>query len=405
MFYLKNPHGRIVVIDQKEKFDWWLEKPGFTKPTQDEINNWILFKHREREERQRINQRAEVMDSKGIYLATVTPGSKDGYGIASLNMARQLENQGIKVSYNFSGQTIGLLFHAPYSILRVPTPYRIVYTMFESTKIPASWHDYLAAADKILVPSRWCQKVFKEGGFDSEVVPLGYDDTFFKFKQREIKRKLRKNFVFLHYNAFNVRKGFLELVQAFREEFDQSEPVEIWFKTHLAKPPIPFVPTVYPNIKVITGEVPEFKLAELCHQADCFVFPSRGEGFGQTPLEAMATGLPVIVPNAHGISEYFNSDCMYEVEVEKMDKAVYKRYKNEDVGQMYVSSVKHLRQQMRYVYEHQEEALEKGKKAAEYAKNYTYQKMATRLKDTIDDIMSKPLPERKESNILALELL
>lgn len=405
MFYLKNPYGRIIDYDLPEQRDWWLDKPGFTIPNNDEVNVWLTYRERQRQEMRANATRLEITGDKGLYLATVTPGTKDGYGIASVNIAQQLEKQGVKVSYNYTGQTVGLLFHAPYSIMRVPTPYRLMYTMFESTKIPESWRDYLAAADKIIVPSRWCQQVFKEGGFETEVVPLGYDDTFFKFKDREIKRDQNQNFIFLHYNAYNIRKGFLEVVKAFIEEFKPDEPVEMWFKTNLQKPPIPFNSSQYPNIKVFTGDYPEYRLADLCHKADCFVFPSRGEGFGQTPLEAMATGLPVIVPNAHGISEYFNRDCMYDVEVENMCPAIYKRYKGEDTGQMYVSSVKHLRSQMRYIYEHQEEARVKGRLAAEYAKNYTYKQTGERLKAIIDDVISKPLPGRRPTNVLSLELI
>lgn len=405
MFYLKNPYGRIIVYDFKEKRDWWLDQPGFTIPTNEEVSIWLAYRERQRREQKALADRLDVTNGSGIYLATVTPGTKDGYGIASVNIAQQLESQGIHVSYNFTGQPIGLLFHAPYSIMRVPSQYRIIYTMFESTKIPASWHDYLTAAQKILVPSKWCQKVFLEGGFETEVVPLGYDDTFFTYKPHINKRDAHQNFVFLHYNAYNIRKGFIEVFNAFVREFGPDEPVELVLKTNLQKPPIPFNPSQYPNIKVITGDMPEYMLADLCQKSDCFVFPSRGEGFGQTPLEAMATGLPVIVPNAHGISEYFNPDCMYEVEVESMCKAIYRRYKDEDTGEMYVSSVKDLRAKMRYVYEHQDEAIAKGKLAAEYAKTYTYKQTGKRLKQVIDEILSKPLPERRSSNVLSLELI
>ena len=31
------------------------------------------------------------------------------------------------------------------------------------------------------------------------------------------------------------------------------------------------------------------------HNADCFVAPTRGEGFGMTILNAMACGLPIVV--------------------------------------------------------------------------------------------------------------
>jgi len=404
MFFVKNPFGRIVCIDQKEKFDYWMKQEGFTKPTKKQVEGWQKAREEDFEEKKQRQLMSKEHGGGEVFLATVH-GGNDGYGMASGNIYRELMKLGVKVSYKNQDQKIGLLFHAPYSILRVDSAYRILYTMFESSKIPDDWNEYLKTAEKVIVPSTFCKEVFKKAGIDADVVPLGYDSRFFKYHKRENKRKARKTFNFLHYNAFNIRKGFIEVVKAFTEEFEVDEPVKMIFKTNLRKPPIPFVKEKYPNIEVISEEMPVYKLAELCNQSDCFVFPSRGEGFGVTPLEAMATGLPTIVPNAHGISEYFNSRYMYEVNSDERCPGLYYRYKGQDTGEMVVCDVKDLRRQMRYIYEHQEEALEKGRMASKYVKQYTYANTAKMLKKIFDGIMEKPLPKRKKSNVLTLELI
>lgn len=43
---------------------------------------------------------------------------------------------------------------------------------------------------------------------------------------------------------------------------------------------------------------------ELCKAADVFAFPSLREGLGLAALEAMASGLPLITSNIHGINDY-----------------------------------------------------------------------------------------------------
>lgn len=43
---------------------------------------------------------------------------------------------------------------------------------------------------------------------------------------------------------------------------------------------------------------------EVMKASDCFVFPSRREGLGMAALEAMASGLPLITSNVHGINDY-----------------------------------------------------------------------------------------------------
>jgi alpha-1,3-rhamnosyl/mannosyltransferase len=54
----------------------------------------------------------------------------------------------------------------------------------------------------------------------------------------------------------------------------------------------------------ITGYVSREKLRELYRRALVFVYPSRYEGFGIPPLEAMACGTPVIATRTGAIPEY-----------------------------------------------------------------------------------------------------
>ena len=403
-YYLINPFGRVVAIDDKKEYERFLNTEGFVKPTLKQEQDYI-------NERMRIiagmrNPQSEKEDNqKGVYFATVSQTKKDGYSNASLALIEELKNLGINVSTANRGQKIALLFHNPYSILSIESPFRLIFTMFESDKIPDDWHDYLEAADLIIVPSKWCSSIFEKSGFKTTVVPLGYDHKLFKFVKRHNKAQKHEVFTFLHYNAFNIRKGFTEVLQAFIEEFDKTEPVKMIFKTVLEHPPLQIRKEMYPNIEVIAGETDNEELVEICNRSDCFVFPSRGEGFGIPPLEAMATGMPAIVPNAHGITEYFNKNYMYEVKIEGNCPALYSRYKGIDVGKMVVCDMKDLKRQMRWIYEHQDEAFKMGEKAAKYVQNWTYEKTAKALKEIIDEYMMKEIIDRPLRNSLTLEVI
>lgn len=400
MAHFYNPGGRIIAEDNPKMIADLEKTPGFRRLTPDEEKNWV-------EERtamvDQLKAQADLEPDKGIYLATVSQGGKDGYGIASSALIQELKNLDLPVSTHNQGQKIGVLFHNPYSILQIESPFRIIYTMFESDKIPDDWKDYLEAADMVIVPSKWCQEVFKKAGVETKVVPLGYNDRVFKYVKRTNKRKQNKTFTFLHYNAFNIRKGFAEVWKAFTEEFEKDEPVKLILKTTLNTIPLPITKQRYPNVEIINEPYTDLQMQGLCERSDCFVFPSRGEGFGITPLEAMATGLSVIVPNAHGITEYFDGDLMYEVKIKETCPGLYSRYKGQDVGKMVICDVADLRRQMRYIYEHQDEAIQRSEKAAEYVKQWTFEQTAIKLKALFDEIFAKPIADKPLRNVLRLE--
>lgn len=397
MPYLQNPYGRIVAIDNQEQYEAFLKLPGYKALNENDQRDHIMA---------RIKQ-AEAMQNKqdpsnGLHFSTVSEGGKDGYGIASNAIIRELRKTGITVDTYARGQKVAILFHNPYGIATIEAPYRIIYTMFESDKIPDDWIEYLKAADRVIVPSKWCQEVFAKSGIKADVVPLGYDDTIYTPIHRE--RKPNEPYTFLHYNAFNARKGFLELFKAWQKAFDKTEPVRLILKTTLDNPPLPITPAEYPNIQIVYGKLDAKDMHALMAKSDCFIFPSRGEGFGMTPLEAMATGMPAIVPNAHGITEYFNADCMYEVKIKETCPALYSRYKNQDVGKMVVCDIDDLANKMRYVYEHKEEARKKGENASEYVKQWTYARTAMVLGHIIKGAIIEPIDiKRNVTNVLTLE--
>ena len=390
MAIIVNPAGRVLELE--ENAEQWLKKPGFREATEDEVKE---YKRKRLMSFAKANGKDELKDS--IYFASVSSkGGSDGYGMSSKNLYEAVENAGVELSEYYTEQDIGFLYHSPTQITKLNTKYKILYTMFESSKIPDDWQEYLQDADLVLVPSKWCQSVFKKAGIDSKVVPLGYNDSVFKPQKRPAKRS---TFTFLHYDAFNARKGHFEVLEAFEKAFKKEDKVKLIFKT-TREHYLPLPPSQYPNIEVVDGNMSETQLLRLCKKADCFVFPSRGEGFGLTPLEAMATGLPAIVPNAHGISEYFDKNYMYEVKEGEKSIPVYKRLT--DVGFMITADTDHLAKQMRYVYEHPKEAREMGKKAQDYVKNWTIDKTANRLKEIIDEVKSKPISDRKVSGVLPL---
>lgn len=390
--WLTNRFGRVIFISDLKRAERLLAKGTMQKASS------AMAKQRQAEMMSTTMNTAES-SGKTVFYQTVRR-SADGYGMSRDLVKNELFKQGVFLSENMIGQKVGLLYNYPYGITQMRNDVRLIYTMFESDQIPEDWADYLNEADEVLVPSKWCKDVFKKRGVEATVVPLGYNAEVFSYIERPVPFKNEEPFVFIHYNSFNVRKGFIEVFNAFTEEFLPEENVKLILKTTAEKPPIPVIPSQYPNVEVLKGSVSEEELLSILGKANCMVYPSRGEGFGITPLEAMATGLPAIVPNAHGISEYFDPEYMLEVKIEEEIPALYNKFKGEDVGKMVVCDVDDLRKQMRYAFSHQQEMHNMGKKASEYVKQYSYRETATKLKGIIEHWQNKHVPRRADAEYL-----
>jgi glycosyltransferase involved in cell wall biosynthesis len=74
----------------------------------------------------------------------------------------------------------------------------------------------------------------------------------------------------------------------------------------------------------VRGRVPREALASLYRRASALVFPSLYEGFGQPPLEAMASGCPVACSTAGALPEVCGSAARYfdPMSVDEMVEAV-----------------------------------------------------------------------------------
>lgn len=73
-------------------------------------------------------------------------------------------------------------------------------------------------------------------------------------------------------------------------------------------------------------------IIELCKTADCFVHPSKREGFGIAPMEAMAAGLPLISSKVNGMKDYIQDGrtgvCVNPESAEEMCYAIKKMYRS-----------------------------------------------------------------------------
>ena len=275
---------------------------------------------------------------------------------------------------------------------------RIGFTMFETTKIPPDWPKICnKTCDILIVPSKENKKVFESCGVDVpiKVIPLWVDSAY-----KYYKRPKRKTFTFLFVGGIDShnRKGWYELQKAFKQEFKKEKDVRLIFKCLFVNIQDEMALQIMEDkrIKFIKGKFKNKELYELYKKADCFVFPTHGEGFGLPPLEAMATGLPTIVTDWMGCKEFVNNKICYPLKVDKLEDALFPDTYG-DIGDWAYISIKELRKQMRYVYEHQKEAKQKGKLAAKVVNDKFRFKHFTETLDRLVELDGKVIKEGQDT--------
>lgn len=327
-----------------------------------------------------------------------------GYGIANMNWVKHLIRARVEVSPHgkfmptvgsreyevldleeraislrkWTKYRIGVIETTPFDFGMIDNEIKIANTMLESDQMGRQWVTNCNRLDYILVPNEFQKKAFEKSGISKPVIVIPHGTETEKFPYFE--RPKRDIFTFGIVGWLNERKGVFDVIKAFSSEFDSSEPVKLVLKTsNMAFGYYRYFTD--PRITTIRSLITPGELNELYRSFDCFVFPSRAEGVGQPPREAMATGLPVITTNYSGLEELCDPKICYPLQPIRFETGVNPQ-NLEQPGKWAKIDVRELMYQMRYVYEHQEEARQKGKKAAQWIRDkFSWINCAYKLKE------------------------
>lgn len=213
----------------------------------------------------------------------------NGYGSATHQIVRSLRKLGYTVSSDDKDADVHFHFDQPHHFVPPRDDmYKIIYHPWESTKLPRRWVDIMNSVDEVWTPSPLIAKWYRE--FAGITVPIYVFEhgvsPIWTPRKRAVDDRLR----FLHVGGEASRKGLKETIQAFRLAFPSQDDVELTFKVISPGWKIAW----FKNVSVNNERLDIKDLITFYHNHDVFVYPSYGEGFGLTPLEAMATGMPTI---------------------------------------------------------------------------------------------------------------
>lgn len=330
-----------------------------------------------------------------------------GYGIANLNWITYLTRAGIdvyphnKFSYRlaskereiigqeqaaildkpFVKQRIGVVETTPYDFYLNTSKFRIANTMIESSRMGKTWVNQCNAMDLIVVPNEFQKNAFIQSGVvcPIKIVRHGTWTEMFPYYERPE----RPVFTFGTVGYLNERKGVFDLIRAFSSEFALNEPVRLILKS--SNQDFGYYSRFSdPRITTDISHLSPQDLNKVYQSFDCFVFPSRAEGVGQPPREAMSTGLPTIVTKYSGLEEI--ADLGYPLTDLTLKEGMNPQI-IEQTGDWAYPDIQELMYQMRWVYEHQAEARQKGKESSRIIKEeHSWEKAATDMKTLLETI-------------------
>lgn len=338
-----------------------------------------------------------------------------GYAVGSRKLMEQLHFQDVRVSFeNAYGQEDGptgepliddIMKRVPSSkaieisysqadfFRRSDARHQVGYTMLEVTGLPQTWVDGCNQMDEVWVPASFNVETFRSSGVTVpiHVMPLGVDPLYFNPQIRG--ERISDSFTFLSVFEWGERKAPEVLLRAFAHEFGPQEDVVLLLSVFNRDPAVDVraeiaklqLPESARIVVMINPEFTGYQMGSLYRSADCFVLPTRGEGWGQPVLEAMACGLPVISTGWSGVADFLDEEVGYPIEYRMTPaeaRCVY--YDGFDWAE---PDEGHLRARMREVAGSLDLARLKGAKAAQrVAEKYTWEHAAQRIAARLREI-------------------
>lgn len=268
--------------------------------------------------------------------------TSNGYGYATDRMLNALRTLGHEVDFNNPEAPVAIVFNQPLSF-KWPNDkqYRILFLPWESTGLPPGWLEVMNDVDELWTPSDLIAGWFKKAGV---TVPIfiyehGVDPIWTK-QPRTYTDTLK----ILSVGTEAARRSLSGVMNAFKKAFQGYDDVELVLKTQNAGWKIDRIG----KMRIINRTLPRPELVKLHHDSHVFFDMSMGEGWGMSPHQALATGMPtIILPDWAPYRDFLDPRLTLEGELKSSPW-----HSTIHPGKMYRVSQDSAIDRLRFVYDH-----------------------------------------------------
>ena len=283
------------------------------------------------------------------------PINKTGYGVASLNILKELDNLydlyyfsigGIYVETQEQHDTVKRIFEKQLDFdcsadyLKIWHQFDLAtrvgnkkstynaLSFFELDTLNKTEKAHINCVDQMFVTSEWAKQVLIDNGIKKkiQISPLGVDRNI--FDPEKYPKPKNDKYVFLNLGKWEIRKGHDILLDIFEKALP-SEHAELWLmpaehtNTYSNKEEIEKWHNLYnrPNVRIIPAVKDHAGIAELIAQADCCIFPSRAEGWNMELLESMSMNKPCIATNYSAHTEFCDKNNCFLIDIDEKEPA------------------------------------------------------------------------------------
>jgi len=311
------------------------------------------------------------------------PLNYHGYTVLPLRDHSQIDFYLKKMKYD-----LPIVFHSWYVMqevhkLRSPFLFNnkppMLYIPVEGDPIPQYGKESLADFRRIIVTSKFSQDIMKRNGIKSDFVYHGVDTQIF-----HPNGKVPESFVFGYLGQNDIRKQVCRILRAYGMVLNKYPSSKFDIILH-TKPKHHYdLPGIAKSLKITpiwsescTYDLPlsEEKISEFYQSLSAYVSPAT-EGFGLPPLEAVASGIPVVGLD-HGAVPEILEEAMIKVKMDGMIET--------NVGKVGLIDENELGKVMGHIFydrKNYKRLIDKGLKVA---KKYNWNDSTNKMKKIIEE--------------------